>query len=67
MLISYLSVDSLVSVGGLYGEDHSGSRVLFQHERVGKGLENGSVVVDVLLTREYNKSFVLLFFINKVV
>lgn len=48
---AYLSVDTLVAVGGLHGQNHSGRRVFLQHQRVGERLEDGSVVVDVLLTR----------------
>jgi hypothetical protein len=38
----------LIAVGGLHSQDDSGWGVLSQHQRVGKGLEDGPVVVDVL-------------------
>lgn len=47
--VCYLAVNTLIAVGGLNSQDDGGWGVLAQHQRVSKRLEDGSIVVDVLL------------------
>ena len=46
---SHLAIDALVAVSGLDGEDDGRCwRIFSYHQRVGKWLEHGSIVVHVL-------------------
>jgi hypothetical protein len=53
----------LIAVGGLNSQDDSGWGVLSQHQRVGKRLEDGPVVVDVLLLYRFHFFFGLEMFL----